>query len=265
MALNIIVIAREVWDTRDLVGAVLDGAGQINQARLAGRYEPEDLNALELALRLKDQQGGKVTVLYAGAVGAMDVLREALYRGADAAFRVHVNRGELDTSALAKLYAAAIRKQGACDLVLLGVNVPEGENSLLGSHLAAALGVEQISYVDNIEKTGEGVVVGKRAIEMGYEYVEAALPALLTVGVALVADDPRTPRSAKAMLKLKHKKTDIPAWTPADLGIADVAALKTTAIAGYRAIAERVIESKDVDPESESALKAMLAEVLKGS
>lgn len=264
MPYNVIVIAREVWDTRDLVGSPLDDAGAVKKASLATRYEPEDLNALEMALRIKDANGGKVTVLSIGTAGPLDAPREALYRGADAAVRVDVNRDEVDTQASAKLLAAAIGKIGAFDLVLAGVNISEGENSMLGSHIAALLGIEQISLVDAIDKIGDGVVVGKRAIEMGYEYIETKLPALLSVGVALVADDPRTPRSAKAMLKLKHKKTDIPAWKPADLGIADIAAIRTTTISKHWKIEEQQIQSLEVDPESESALKSMLDAVLKG-
>lgn len=264
MPFNIIVIAREVWDTRDLAGSPLDESGAVKTASLATRYEPEDLNALEMALRIKDAQGGRVTALSIGAAGPLDAPREALYRGADAAVRVDVNRQDLDTQAAAKLLAAAIRRIGAFDLVLAGVNISEGENSVLGSHLAALLGIEQISLVDAVDRIGDGVVVGKRAIEMGYEFIEAQLPALLSVGVALVADDPRTPRSAKAMLKLKHKKTDIPAWKPADLGLADVAALRTAQISNHWKIEERQIQSLEIDPESESALKSMLDAVLKG-
>jgi electron transfer flavoprotein beta subunit len=263
MPLNVIVIAREVWDTRDLVAAPLDEAGGLKSGSLATRYEPEDLNALEMALRLKDQQGAKVIVLSHGPAGNVDAPREALYRGADEAHRIDVARDAVDTQAAAKLYAAALKKLGAFDLVLLGVNVTEGENSLLAGQLAALLDLEQISYADGIE-VASGAVTGKRAVEMGYEYVEAAMPAVVSVGVALVADDPRTPRSAKAMLKLKHKKTEIKTITPADLGIADVAALRTTKVAGYRAIEARKVDAKDVDPESESALKSMLDAVLKG-
>lgn len=264
MGYNIIVIAREIWDTRDLVGSPLDDAGAVKKAALATRYEPEDLNALEMALRIKDANGGKVTVLSVGAAGPVDAPREALYRGADAAVRIDVERDQLDTQAAAKLLAAAIRKMGDHDLVLAGLNVSEGENSVLGAHVAALLGIAQISLVDAIDRIGDGVVVGKRAIEMGYEYVEAKLPAVLSVGVALVADDPRTPRSAKAMLKLKHKKTEIPAWKPADLGLADPAALRTTVLCRHTRIDEKAIQSVDVDPESETALKSMLDAVRKG-
>lgn len=261
---NCIVIVREVWDTRDLATQVVDDQGQIRAGALQTRFEPEDLNALEMALRLKDAQGGKVTVLSFGEVGPVDVCREALYRGADAAHRVDVKRADLDTASAAHLLAAAVRTLGGADLVLLGVTVPEGENALLGSHVAALLDIEQVTYVDSIDKVEGGKVSARRAIEMGYETIEVPCPAVITAGVALLEDDPRTPRSAKAMLKLKHKKTDVPVHTPASLGIADVAALRTTRVIKREAVAERVIQSVDVNPEDESALKAMLEKVLKG-
>lgn len=263
MACNCIVIAREVWDTRDLAGPVLDDSGEVKAGALATRFETEDLNALEMALRIKDEQGGKVTVLSVGTPGDVDVLRESLYRGVDETVRIDADPHALDTQGMASLLAEAIRKQEAYHLVLVGVTIVEGENSLLGSHVAALLGIEQISYVDSIESLTEEHVVGKRAIEMGYESVQVPLPALLSVGVALVEDDPRTPRSAKAMLKLKAKKAEIPTLSASDLGPAPGPA-QTVAVQGHEAIAERVIESKEVDAEDESALKAMLDAVLKG-
>jgi electron transfer flavoprotein beta subunit len=260
MSYNCIVIAREVWDTRDLAGTVLDENGGVKAGALATRFETEDLNALEMALRVKEEQGGTVTAISVGAPGDVDVLREGLYRGIDATVRVEADPHELDTQSLATLLAEAIKQQDGYDLILVGVTVTEGENSLLGSHVAALLGIEQISYVDSLEAIGDGRVVGKRAIEMGYEDIEVPLPALLSVGVALVEDDPRTPRSAKAMLKLKAKKVEIPALAAADLA----APSPTTSLAGREAIPEKVVESKEVDPEDEAALKTMLDEVLKG-
>lgn len=176
MAINSIVIVREVWDTRDLVGSVLDESGTLKAGGLASRFETEDLNALECALRIKDDQGGTVTAISVGATREVDVLRECLYRGVDSTLRIDADTSALDTQAVAALLAAAVQKQDAYDLVITGVSVTEGENSLLGSHLAALLGIEQISYVDAIEAIGDGKVTGKRAIEMGYEYVEAPFP-----------------------------------------------------------------------------------------
>lgn len=264
MAISIMVVVREVWDTRDLSGSVLDDAGAIRAGAMESRFEPEDLNALEAALRIKDAKGGQVTAIAVGEPRNVDVLRECLYRGADKVMRVGADPAGLDDQALAALIAGAIAKAGAYDLVLVGTAVPDAENSLLGRHLAAALGVPAVSWVDAIEEVGPGRAVAKRAVEMGYEFVEIPFPALLSMGVALLEDDPRSPRPAKAMLKLKMKKAEIPVVSPADAGAADPSALVATNVSRMEAIPPRVVESREVDPESEAALKGMLDDVLKG-
>jgi len=264
MAVQSVVLVREVWDTRDLVGAVLDDRQEVNDGALATRFEPQDLNALELALRIKDEHGGTVTAIAVGTPRDVDVLRECLYRGVDSVQRIDADPRALDTRALARLFAQAIRGVGDADLILAGMTLAEDENALLGPYVAAQLGARQLTYIDDIDALGDGKVVGKRSIEMGYEYVEVPLPAVLSVGVALVEDDPRTPRAAKAMLKLKAKKVDIPVLSVADLETPDPAAHCTTDVAAHEAVEERIIESTVVDPESEDALKRMLDDVLKG-
>ncbi len=264
MAGNVMVVVREVWDTRDLVSSPLDESGALKPGALATRFEPEDLNALEAALRLKDAHGAKVTAVSVGPPRDVDVLREALYRGVDAALRVEADPAALDDAALAALAAGAIRQAGGADLVLTGTAVTDNENALLGAHLAAALGVEGVSWVDAIEEFGDGRAVAKRAVEMGYEFVEVRCPAVLAMGVALLEDDPRTPRSAKAMLKLKMKKAEIPTLTPEAAGAADPAAAVRTRIAGMETIPPRAIASREVDVEDSAALKAMLDAVRKG-
>ncbi len=265
MALTIAVVAREVWDTRDLSGTVLDENGRLRPGALPTRYEPEDLNALEAALRLKDAQGATVTVLSPGEVRQVDVAREALYRGADGAVRIAADPDELDDAALGALLAAAIRKLGSVNLVLVGTAVPDTAGSLLARHLAQALGWPAILWVDAIEETAADRVIARRAIEMGYESVEAPLPALLAIGVALLEDDPRAPRPAKAMLKLKLKKAEVPVWTPAELGIPDPAARCVTRRRRREPVPPRVIETRTVDPENEAELRAMLDSVRKGA
>jgi electron transfer flavoprotein beta subunit len=262
MAFNSVVIVREVRDTRDLVGPVLDESGQVKKGLLDTRFETQDLNALESALRIKDEHGGKVTAVSVGAPGNVDVLKECLYRGADETLRIDVDPATLDTATTAKLIAAALKRVEPFDLVLTGMTVVEGESSLLGAHVAGLLGAEQITYVDGIEAIAEGKVTAKRAIEMGDEYVEVSTPAVLVVGLALIEDDPRTPRSAKAMLKLKMKKAEIPTVTPAELGVADAA--PAVVAGGFEAVPERKIESQEVDADDEAALKTMLDEILHG-
>lgn len=259
---NSIVVVREVWDTRDLIGPVVDG-GAIKEGILATRFEPEDLNALEMALRIKDKCGGTVRALSLGEPRQVDVLRECLYRGADGAVRVADPLFEgLDTMATAYVLAEAIRRMGDFDLILCGVDVVEGENSMLAGHIAGLLNLPLVTYVDDFESVSDDGIVCKRAVEMGYEYVEVNFPAVLSVGVALLKDDPRAPRSARAALKLKHKKTPIPTWSASDLGIGDPKELKAVSIEGYEPIPERAVEAKEVDPEDESALKQMLEEIL---
>ncbi|MCX7817942.1 MAG: electron transfer flavoprotein beta subunit/FixA family protein [Kiritimatiellae bacterium] len=265
MGLNVVVLAREVWDTRDLTGAILDESGGIRPGALQTRYEPEDLNALEAALRLKDAQGATVTVLSPGEVRQVDVAREALYRGADAAVRVAADPDELDDAALAGVLAAAVRKLGTVNLLLVGTSVPDTAGSILARHLAHALGWPAVSWVDAIEQITADRVVARRAVEMGYESVEAPLPAVLAVGVALLEDDPRAPRPAKAMLKLKLKKAEIPCWTAAELGSGDPAAARTTRRLRREPVPPRTIETRTVDPENEAELRAMLDAVRKGA
>jgi len=264
MACNIMVVVREVWDTRDLTGGVLDNAGAFRSGAMQTRFEPEDLNAVEAALRVKDANGGSVVAVTVGEPRSVDVLRECLYRGVDRAIRIAADPAGLDDQAMAKLLAGAIRGAGAFDLVLVGTAVPDEENSMLGRHLAAELGVPAVSWVDAIEEIGDGRAVAKRAVELGYESVAVPFPALLAMGVALLEDDPRAPRPAKAMLKLKMKKAEIPAVSPADAGAADPAAEVSMRTARREPIPPRAIESREVDPESEAALKGMLDAVLKG-
>lgn len=259
MPYNSIVIAREVWDNRDLLANVVAG-NALNTSALAKRFEPEDLNSLETALQLKDQQGGTVTVLAVGAVHDVDVLRESLFRGVDRVVRVLPSGDSPDTRTQALCLAAAIRKLGDYDFIFTGVTVPEGESSMLGVEVAALLGVDHVSYVDSLNDIAETGLLCKREIEMGNEYIRIAAPAVLVMGVYLLTDDPRTPRSAKAMLKLKKKKTPIPEWTAAELGIEDGS--DRVDIAGYQAVPQKTIDTTDVDPEDAAALKSMLQEVL---
>jgi len=257
-----IAIVREVWDTRDLVGDILDSSGNIKESALTTRFEPEDMNALEMALQIKDEHGGKVTAISLHQSKEVDVLKECLYRGTDEVILLNDRKFDgLDTLAASRVVSKAISEIGDFDLILTGLDVVEGENAQLGSYLAEQLGLEQITYVDKLEKIGNGSVVCIRAIEGGYEEVATSLPALLIVGVALLKEDPRAPRSARARLKLKHKRTKIPAQTASELGINDASLAKATSTYKLEAVEQRKIESKDVDGTDEDALGAMLDEI----
>ncbi len=262
MSYNSIVIVREIWDTRDLVGEVLDSNGNIKESTLTTRFEPEDLNALEMALQIKDAHGGSVTAISLGKSRNVDVLRECLYRDADEVLLLDDPKFDgLDTSATACVISKTIQKRGGFDLILTGIDVVEGENAQISGHVAEQLGIEQITYVDALEEISNGRVVCKRSIEGGYETVETPLPALLVVGVALLKEDKRAPRSAKARSKLKHRRTPISTQGMSDLDVDDSTIVNSTIIDRYEAVQQRRIDSMDVDAEDEAALKAMLDEL----
>jgi electron transfer flavoprotein beta subunit len=261
MPVNSIVIAREVWDTRDLIGNIVEGES-LKESALGTRFEPEDMNSLEQALQIKEKHGGTVTVISAGKPGDVDVLRESLFRGVDEVIRISLPDGlNADTALKADLFAAAIRKLGDARLILTGVGTPEGENSQLGAELAARLGYDQVSYVDSIDEFSDEGALCKRELEMGSESVRVRFPAVLMLGVYLLKDDPRTPRSAKAMLKLKMKKVPIREWDLTELDINADTSLKIQ-VHSFAPVESRQIETVEVDPENGAALKSMLQNIL---
>lgn len=265
MPIHSIVLVREVRDTRDLVGTILDADGVVKEDMMTHRFEPEDLNALEMALQIRDTHGGSVTALAIGSPRQVDVLRECLYRGVDTVTRLDDPLfTNPDTTATAQIFSAAVQKIESYDLILSGIDIVEGENSHIGIQVAHLLGIDVNTYVDEIESITDESVVCKRAIEMGYELVESSFPVMLVVGVALLADDPRTPRSAKAKLKLKMKKAPIQTLNAADLGLTEKDLERTTLVSTYAEVPQRTIESKDIDPENESELQSMLNECLQG-
>ena len=265
MAYKIIVIVRETWDTRDGGSELIDEEGRLRNASLAARFEPEDLNALEMALQIKDLHGGSVTALAMSPRSDLEVLRECLYRGTDAVINLHADHlSEYDTASAARFYAAAIRKIGDFDLLFSAVSLTTGENALIGPGIAALLGIEHFSYIDAIEGIDERHISLRRSVEMGYEIIEAPFPVMISAGVALLQDDPRAPRSAKATLKLKLKKAPILQWGPMDLNMDNPIAHKNVDTISYAFLPSKAVHSRQVDPNSATELTAMLHDVLKG-
>jgi len=265
MGFGTVVLVKEIYDTRDLVGDILDVAGSVRLDALEGRFDPEDLNALEMALKLKDSYGGGVTCLSLGAPRRLDVLRECLYRGADSVVRLEGPAfSELDTLAAAHVLAQGVRRLGRFDLILCGVQVVEGENSMVGTHVAAEMGITLVSYVEEIEAISPGTVTVRRAVEGGIEVVEAPMPSLLTVGVALLQEDPRTPRSARAKLKLQHKKTPIAPWGCGELKVEADSLVRSTELCGHAPVPRREIVHRRVDGTNAEELRQMVQELRQG-
>ena len=177
--------------------------GTINRAVLPAIFNPEDLNALEQALKLKDlYPGTKITILTMGPARAAEIIREGMYRGADGGI-VLSDRAFAGADTLATSYAlsAAVKKIGEYDMIIGGRQAIDGDTAQVGPQVAEKLGLPQVTYAEDIIEVVDGKVTIKRRIESGVETVKAPLPLVVTVNGS--ADECR-PRNAKAIQKYKY-------------------------------------------------------------
>ena len=205
MALKIIVLAKQVPDTRNVGPDAMTPEGTVNRAALPAVFNPDDLNALEQALRLKEQfPGSTVSVVTMGLPKSAEVIREALYRGADAGY-VITDRclGGADTLATSYTIAQSIKKIGGFDIILGGRQAIDGDTAQVGPQVAEKLGLTQVTYAEEIlslDPEAKKVVI-KRHIDGGVETVEAPLPLVVTVNGSAA---PCRPRNAKRVMKYKN-------------------------------------------------------------
>ena len=203
MSLKIIVLAKQVPDTRNVGPDAMTAEGTVNRAALPAIFNPEDMNALEQALRLKDEfPGSTVHLLTMGPARATDVIREGLYRGADGGYLLSDRAfAGADTLATSYALATAIRKIGMPDIVIGGRQAIDGDTAQVGPQVAQKLGLNQVTYVTSIDSLKEGRITLTRHIDGGVERVEAPLPLLITVNGDA---SPCRPRNAKLLMKYKR-------------------------------------------------------------
>lgn len=222
MSLNIIVLAKQVPDTRNVGKDAMKEDGTINRAALPAIFNPEDLNALEQALRLKDANpGSTVTLLTMGLPRASEIIREAMFRGADGGI-VLTDRvlGGADTLATSYSLAQAVKKFGNYDIILGGRQAIDGDTAQVGPQIAEKLGIPQITYAEVILELKDGYVIVKRRLENGVETVKAPLPCVVTVTGSA---DACRPRNAKRVMKFKRavSPTEKAKLTPEQQAIVD--------------------------------------------
>lgn len=215
MSLKIVVLAKQVPDTRNVGPDAMTPEGTINRAALPAVFNPEDLNALEQALRLKDQfPGSTISVVTMGLPKSAEVVREALYRGADNGYVVTDRPlGGADTLATSYTLAQAIKKIGDFDIILGGRQAIDGDTAQVGPQIAEKLGLTQVTYAEEIlslDPEARKVII-KRHIDGGVETVEAPLPLVVTVNGSAA---PCRPRNAKRLMK--YKNATVPAERAAD-------------------------------------------------
>ncbi len=202
MALSMIVTVKQVPNTHNVTADAMKPDGTVNRGALPAITNPEDLNALEEALRLKERYGGHVTVITMGPPNAFKALRECLFRGADDAIIISDQKfAGADTLATSYALKCAIEKIGIYDLILCGRQAIDGDTAQVGPQIAEKLKINQVTDLLEVKSVDGQIIKVKRAIEDGVEVVQCHLPVLLTVSSE--ANEPRSP-SAKRSVAYKN-------------------------------------------------------------
>jgi len=205
MGLNCAVLVKQVPDTKRITGKAMRDDGTVNRSALPAIFNPEDLHALEMALVVRESHGGSVTVITMGPPTAAEVLREALYRGADRVILLSdVRAAASDTLATSYILSCAVRKLGAVDLIFCGRQAIDGDTAQVGPQCAEKLGVPQMTYVQEIQHLADRTVRARRNTDTGFQIVEARIPVLLTV--VDTANEVRFP-AAKRLMRFKRAQS----------------------------------------------------------
>ena len=218
MKLKIVVLAKQVPDTRNVGKDAMTAEGTVNRAALPAIFNPDDLLALEQALRLKEQNpGSTVGVLTMGPPRAGEIIRQGLFRGADTGWLLTDRLfAGADTLATSYALATAIKKIGDVDLVIGGRQAIDGDTAQVGPQVAQKLGLNQVTYAEDI-KVEDGVATIRRHIDGGAETVQVPLPALITVNGSAA---PCRPQNAR--LVMKYKRATCPMERPAEVLYAEL-------------------------------------------
>ncbi len=205
MAYNCVVLIKQVPDTKRITGDAMNDDGTVNRGALPAIFNPEDLNALEMAMEIKEKFGGRVSVITMGPPAAAEVLRDSLYRGADKVILITDRRcAASDTLATSYILSRAVKKLHY-DIVLCGRQAIDGDTAQVGPQLAEKLGVPQITYIEKLLELNGETITAQRNIGNGWQQVRTKLPALLTV-----TSDANEPRAAAAKKMMKYKKAMTP-------------------------------------------------------
>ncbi|MBQ2008701.1 MAG: electron transfer flavoprotein subunit beta/FixA family protein [Alistipes sp.] len=223
-ALKIVVLAKQVPDTRNVGKDAMTAEGTVNRAALPAIFNPEDLNALELALRLKEEcAGSTVYILTMGPQRAADIIRDAMFRGADGGYLLSDRKfAGSDTLATSYALSCALRQIGA-DVIIAGRQAIDGDTAQVGPQVAEKMGLPQVTYAEEIVQVKESSLVVRRRLDRGVETVECPIPAVLTVNSSAPEIRPQNAR-----LVMKYKWAMIP-----------------SEVAAASEVAQRLVEERD--------------------
>lgn len=199
---KIVVLAKQVPDTRNVGKDAMTPEGTVNRAALPAIFNPEDLNALEQAFRIKDKfPGSTVTILSMGPHRAAEIIRDAMFRGADGGVLLTDRKfAGADTLATSYALSCAVGRINP-DMIIAGRQAIDGDTAQVGSQVAEKLGWPQVTYAEEILALENGEMTVKRRLENGIEVVKCPLPLVVTVNGS--AAECR-PQNARRIMKYKY-------------------------------------------------------------
>jgi electron transfer flavoprotein beta subunit len=205
MSFRIVVLAKQVPDTRNVGKDAMKADGTVNRSALPAIFNPEDLHALEQALSIKDRmEDAEIIILTMGPPRAAEIIREALYRGADSGYLI-TDRKFAGSDTLATSYAISLAvKKLSPNIVVAGRQAIDGDTAQVGPQVAEKLNMAQVTYCEEVLDVNAEELIIKRRLERGIEIVKCKTPALITVHSSAPSC---RPRHAKLLMKYKHSRT----------------------------------------------------------
>ncbi|MBQ7985098.1 MAG: electron transfer flavoprotein subunit beta/FixA family protein [Bacteroidales bacterium] len=261
MSLRIVVLAKQVPDTRNVGKDAMTAEGTFNRQALPAIFNPEDLNALEMALQIKDRiKDTHITIVTMGPDRAAEVIRDAMFRGADDGIVVSDRKlGGSDTLATSYAISQAVKKLGHFDIVFAGRQAIDGDTAQVGPQTAEKLEIPQITYAESIVDASENNITIKRMLERGVETVRASYPVLITVHSSA-----QKCRFYNAKRLMAYKNADIQMWNAADIEADDLRLGLTGSPTKVKKIDSVVLTHKDnvalepTDENMDSLIKELI-------
>ena len=210
--MNVVVCLKQVPGTTEV--KIDPQTNTLIRQGIENIINPFDTYALEAGVRLKEQHGGKVTVITMGPPQAEAALREAISLGADEAILLSDSAfAGADTWATSNTLSKAINKLGQYDVVICGRQTIDGDTGQVGPELAEMLDIPFVAYVSQIEEIADGHMRARRLVEEGHEVVETALPTVITV-----VKEINIPRLPSLRGITRSKSASIIIWDAQELG-----------------------------------------------
>ncbi|MGC9148007.1 MAG: electron transfer flavoprotein subunit beta/FixA family protein [Sulfolobales archaeon] len=211
MPLNIVVLIKSVPDPKSPISVSPEGRLDLKEVKYV--VNPGDKYAVEAALQLRENYGGKVIGLSIGLPGLADVYREVLAMGVDEfIYIIDPSINDYDTLQTSYVISIGLRKirekYGEVNLILSGVEASDTNSGQVPSQLGELLGIPSIFYVDRILEVKGGSVIAKRIIEDGYMIIEAKMPVVLAI-----ADTSYEPRIPSLRDVISARRKNIVSWS----------------------------------------------------